>query len=440
MRRLQLHEQQETTDPKRRLKLRPNFHHSILLFFLALAHYVLMYGTNVMLAHALNIGEFNDYTVAVSTVTMLSTFATLGLEKYALQAFPLFRERQDWRRYRGFWRFSLRTILGFALFLTVALGVSLESILAIHGANYHIAIVVSAGFLPVIGVGLYLVEFHAAHGAYLLSVTIYRLLLPALYLFFLIGISISLARLSALIAVSCYGMAWTMVSLLMLRLSSFFKPLAVDHADPLINGASWLRNSLPLVMNSLMMTVMTSSGVVILVLLFPSSREVGIYAAAAQTGSFISLIGTSTNRYYLPMMAAFMEHRDKDSIRQLLQERALIVGGLILSLLIIIYWYGDNILGLFGAHFSTGYTALVIIAVGAAISALYADIPYYLQFMGRKRIVFYSTLAATSSMVLLSFVLGSSLGMTGVAFAYMTSVTLLFLGLRIIAELHFKRW
>ncbi|HNO21981.1 MAG TPA: hypothetical protein PKK94_03320, partial [Leptospiraceae bacterium] len=69
-----------------------------------------------------------------------------------------------------------------------------------------------------------------------------------------------------------------------------------------------------------------------------------------------------------------------------------------------------------------------------------ADIPYYLQFMGRKRIVFYSTLAATSSMVLLSFVLGSSLGMTGVAFAYMTSVTLLFLGLRIIAELHFKRW
>jgi O-antigen/teichoic acid export membrane protein len=425
---------------KRRLKLRPDFHHSILLFFLALANYVLMYGANVMLAHALDIEEFVDYTVAVSTVTMLSTFATLGLEKYALQAFPLFRERQDWRRYLGFWRFSLRTILGFALFLTVALGVSLESILAIHGADYHIAIVVYAGFLPVIGVGLYLVEFQAAHGAYLLSVTIYRLLLPVLYLFFLIGVSVSLARLSALIAVSCYGVAWTVVSLLMLRLSAFFKPLAVDYADPLINGASWLRNSLPLVMNSLMMTVMTSSGVVILALLFPSSREAGIYAAAAQTGSFISLIGTSTNRYYLPMMAAFMEHRDKESIRQLLQERALIVGGLILSLLIIIYWYGGNILALFGAHFSTGYTALVIIAVGAAISALYADIPYYLQFMGRKRIVFYSTLTATSSMVLLSFLLGSSLGITGVAFAYMTSVTLLFLGLRIIAELHFKRW
>jgi O-antigen/teichoic acid export membrane protein len=425
--------------PNRWLRLRPDSYHSIVLFLLALANYALMYGANVMLARTLNVGEFDDYTVAVSAVTMLSTLATLGLEKYALRAFPLFRERQDWRRYRGFWLFSLRTISGFGLFLTLALGVSLESILAFYEADYHIAVVVYAGFLPVIGVSLYLVEFQAAHGAYLLSVAIYRLLLPALYLFFLIGISISLARLSALIAVSCYGLAWTVIGLLMMRLSSFFKPLAVGQANPLINGASWLRSSLPLVMNSLMMTVMTSSGVVILALLFPSSREVGIYAAAAQTGGFISLIGTSTNRYYLPMMVAFMEHRDKESIRQLMQERVLIVGGLILTLLFIIYLYGDRILGLFGAHFYAGYTTLVIIAVGAAFSALYADIPYYLQFMGRKRTVFYLTLAATLSMVIFSFVLGSSIGMTGVALAYMTSVTLLFISLRLTAALHFKR-
>ncbi|MGZ8215548.1 MAG: lipopolysaccharide biosynthesis protein, partial [Methylosarcina sp.] len=70
---------------------------------------------------------------------------------------------------------------------------------------------------------------------------------------------------------------------------------------------------------------------------------------------------------------------------------------------------------------------------------LYADIPYYLQFMGRKRIVFHFTLAATASMVILSFLLGSSIGTLGVALAYMTSVMLLFIGLRIIVELHFER-
>ncbi|MGZ8096061.1 MAG: lipopolysaccharide biosynthesis protein [Methylosarcina sp.] len=420
-------------------RLNPNFYHAVLLFLLALANYILMYGANITLARALNVREFDDYNVAISTVTMLSTLATLGLEKYALRAFPIFREREDWRRYRGFWLFSMRTISGFGLFLTLALGLSLDSIWTYYGSNYHISIVVYVGFLPIIGVSLYLVEFQAAHGAYLLSVAIYRLLLPTLYLFFLIGISISLARLSALIAVSCYGMAWLVISLLMLRLSSFFMPAAVPHASPLTEGASWLRNSLPMVMNSLMMTIMTSSGVVILELLYPSGEEVGIYAAAAQTGGFISLIGTSTNRYYLPRMVTLMEQHDKRLIRQLMQERALIVGGLILLLLFLIYLYGENILGLFGTHFHAGYTTLVIIAVGAAISALYADIPYYLQFMGRKRIVFHFTLAATASMVILSFLLGSSIGTLGVALAYMTSVMLLFIGLRIIVELHFER-
>lgn len=37
---------------------------------------------------------------------------------------------------------------------------------------------------------------------------------------------------------------------------------------------------------------------------------VGTYAIAAQTGSFISLIGTSTNRYYLPLMVVMIDRRD----------------------------------------------------------------------------------------------------------------------------------
>lgn len=421
------------------LGLNPNFYHAGLLFLLALANYILMYVAHITLARALNVKEFDDYNVAISIVTMLSTMATLGLEKYALRAFPVFREREDWRRYRGFWLFSLRTIAGVGLFFALVLGLSLELMWTLYASNYHIAIVVYAGFLPIIGVSLYLVEFQSAHGAYLLSVAIYRLFLPTLYLFFLFGVSISLARLSALIAVSCYGMAWLVITLLMLKLSSFFVPTAVPQASPLIEGASWLRNSLPLVMNSLMMTIMTSSGVVILEVLFPSGTEVGIYAAAAQTGGFISLIGTSTNRYYLPVMVTLMEQHDKRLIRQLMRERALIVGGLILLLLFTIYLYGENILGLFGTHFHAGYRTLVIIAAGASISALYADIPYYLQFIGRKRIVFNVTLAATIAMVALSFWLGSIIGTMGVALAYTTSVMLLFISLRIIAELHFIR-
>jgi O-antigen/teichoic acid export membrane protein len=171
----------------------------------------------------------------------------------------------------------------------------------------------------------------------------------------------------------------------------------------------------------------------------PSGMEVGIYAAAAQTGAFISLIGTSTNRYFLPVMVVLIEQRDKQAIRELINRRALTVGGLILLLLIAIFLLGEKILMLFGAHFKAGYEALVIIAVGASVSALYADIPYYLQFMGFKRTVFNATALATITMIALSFWLGPEYGPFGVATAYMTPVAVLFITLRLISVRHFHQ-
>lgn len=411
----------------------PNFVNSFLLFVSSLANYALMYGANVLLARTLDVGDFDDYSVAVSLVTMLSTLATLGLEKFALRAIPVFRERQDWSSYFGFWQFSLRTIIAFSFLLTLILAVSLEAVLAMYQSDYHIAIVVYAGFLPIIAASLFMVEFQSAHGAHLLSVAIYRVLLPVLYLFFLFILSISLARMTALIAVLCYGMAWSSIALLMWRLSVIFMPAEKNRSRTETDAVGWLKVSLPLVMNSLMMTIMTSSGVVILEILFPSGVEVGIYAAAAQTGGFISLIGTSTNRYYLPKMVVLSERRNKVSIEGLIKERVLVVGGMIVSILAMIYLFGEAILGLFGRHFQTGYDTLLIIATGAAISALYADIPYYLQFMEHKRLVFYATLSAVAAMVGFSFILGSLLGIVGVALAYTIPVTLLFIGLRLVA-------
>jgi len=66
--------------------------------------------------------------------------------------------------------------------------------------------------------------------------------------------------------------------------------------------------------------------------------------------------------------------------------------------------------------------------VGASISALFADIPYYLQFMGFHRAVLTFTLLATLSMLVLGFLLGAEYGVAGMAFAYMIPVVLLFIG------------
>jgi O-antigen/teichoic acid export membrane protein len=422
------------------LDLRPTNFRSLFLFALTLGNYALMYLANIVLARSLSISDFDDYSVALSIVTMLSTLATLGLEKYALRGIALFRERQDWRKFRGFWLFSLRLISVFSVLLVGLLSFSLEIILAVQQADYHIAIIIYAGFLPIIAITLFLVEILSAQGAHLLGFSLYRLFLPLIYLLLITGYSASHLAFTASTAVLCFGTAWTITCGVIWYAAKCLMPTEVKHATALILPRKWLKRSLPLVFNSLMLSVMTSSGVVILELLFPSGLEVGIYAVAAQTGGFISLIGTSTNRYYLPMMVILVEHKDKAGIQRLMKQRTLVVGSLILTLYAVIALFGQPLLNLFGSQFSSGYLTLVIIAAGASFSALFADIPYYLQFMGFNRIVLSSTLIAVVTMITLAFYLGNLLGIVGVAIAYMLPVVLLFINFRIIAEVHFRRF
>ena len=77
------------------------------------------------------------------------------------------------------------------------------------------------------------------------------------------------------------------------------------------------------------------------------------------------------------MMVVMIDRRDKQAIQRLMSQRNRGLGGLILMILAILVFSGQKILGLFGPQFSAGYTTVLIIAVGASISALYADIPYY---------------------------------------------------------------
>ncbi|NOU23279.1 MAG: oligosaccharide flippase family protein [Methyloglobulus sp.] len=423
----------------RSVDLHPTSFRSLFLFVLTLGNYALMYLANIVLARALTVSDFDDYSVALSIVTMLSTLATLGLEKYALRAIALFRERQDWRKFHGFWLFSIRVISGFSLLLFGLLSIGLESVLAAQHADSHLAIVLFAGFLPIIAITLFLVEVISAQGAHVMGIAIYRLFLPLTYLILISVFSLGDLQLTASAAVLCYGLAWTFTLILIWQAANLVIPNEARQSARLILGKKWLGRALPLVFNSLMLTVMTSSGVVILELLYPSGLEVGIYAVAAQTGGFISLIGTSTNRYYLPKMVVLVERRDKQAIQCLINQRSLAIGGLILALFTIIALFGRHLLALFGSHFGGGYLTLVIIAVGASMSALFADMPYYLQYLGYNRTVLSSTLLAMLTMVSMAFFMGKSHGSAGVAIAYMIPVALLFISFRLMVALHFKR-
>jgi O-antigen/teichoic acid export membrane protein len=362
------------------------------------------------------------------------------LEKYALRLISLYIERENWPRLRGFWLFSLRAIVLFSVLLLGLLGLGLESILALQNADFHIAIAIYAGFLPVIALCLFLTEVITVYGKQIQALALYRFFLPVVFLLLISGVHHFQLGMTAVSAVICFGAAWCLTFILMVVTVRAASPTELRLAKPDSKGRFWwLKNSLPLLISSIMMTVLNSAGTIILEILYPSQAVVGTYAVAMQTAGLILLIGTSTNRYYLPMLVVLLERRDQSGIKALLGKRMKLIACFIAVFLGFVGVWGRDILGVFGSEFSQGYQALFISAAGAAFSTLFSNSPYYLQFMGKNRLVVGLMSLAALSMIALAFMLGSRYGATGVAVAYAVPSMLLFSSLGWLSHRHMRK-
>ncbi len=410
------------------------------LSLLAVGNFFLFYVASIALARKLSVSDFDDYNVALSIVTVLGALSTLGLEKYALRCLPVYQEREDWSHAHGFWRFSLRTIMLVSVGLVLLLTLALSGALTGQPDDSHLAVVVLTSFLPIIAVVLFLVEVATAHGAQIQAVVIYRFMVPASFfvLIHLLGL-FDIPHTAMSVAIT-YGLAWVLALIALYHLVRHAIPPGCWRARPAYLSGKWLRRGMPFLFNSWMLSVIASSGVIILELLFTSSSVVGVYAVAAQTGTFIVLLANTTNRFYLPLMSTYMERRDKTAMRHLSTHRFVVLGGLTLLFFGGVVIFGREILGWFGNDFREGYEVLCILAAGASVNALFSDSPYYLQFIKRQRGVFITTALALLLNLTLTVLLGFWFQGVGAALGYALSMSLLFLTQRLLAAYHLKRY
>lgn len=413
---------------------------SLSLCGFALTHYLLFFVANRLLAQQLSIQGFDDYSVAISLTTLLATFATLGLEKYSLKQIPTWLVQQDWPCLRGFWRFSISSTLLTSLFLAIFTAMALETVFYLMEATYHVGIVVAISFLPLVAMFLLFVEVLTAGGRPVLATALYRLVVPLLFLGFLFVWPTSLWPLTAVAATFCYGVAWAVVALVAYVLIKRHTMPAVHTALPRYTLREWMPGALPYLGNSLMLTLMAQSGILILELEHPSESVVGLYAIAFQLAMFMVLLATSTNRSYLPQLAALMAQGDRSGMQRLSRLRMQLVGTLTLLFALTLFFFGQQILHLFGPHFQGGYLPLCILTVGASIGTLFSAAPYYLQFIGQSKRVFSLTLAALLLNLTLTLLLSQRYGATGAALSYTIAVSLLWITLKVLAIRHFRRY
>jgi O-antigen/teichoic acid export membrane protein len=236
---------------------------------------------------------------------------------------------------------------------------------------------------------------------------------------------LSPASLTVTLAVLSYGGAWVVSLLMLRRLAWRVMGDELLLAQPAREPRKWLLGSVPFLIHSVMMTQFASLGIVGLELLGSREQEVALLAAAMQTGGFIILLATATNRLYGPLVSRLIDRRDYSGILATIKERHAWIVPATLVYLTVMVIFGRQILRLFGAEFEAGYPALCLIAAGASISVWFAMAPNYLKFVGRNGQVLGITAAAGLLNVALLVALGPRWGATGAAAAYAISLAVM---------------
>jgi len=406
---------------------------------IALANQLLFVVINIMLARQLSAQSFDRYCVAVSVTLTLSTISVLGLEKYALRYLPARLERGDAALVIGYWRFSHMAVVCASLALVAVFALAMSWSLLQTTEEPLLVILYLVVFLPAIGLCLLAIEMVTASGAAVSAAAVYRLVLPATLLLLIMALSLTSRRLTTMTALLAYGISWTIAGLLLRRMARARIPCLAEATIAVTEGRAWLRESLPFLVSSSLMMSLAQSGVMVLAFVAASDAVVGQYAVAAQIGTFVVSLATSTNRLYAPKVSLLMERRDRDSMIRLARERLVLTGGISALYVLVTITFGRHILGLFGAQFVAAYPALCWITVGAAVGAMFSGAPYYLQFAGRHVFVTWSTVLAVAASVLLCIALGHRLGSLGAAIAYAVPVGALFVTQRLVGFRHVRR-
>jgi O-antigen/teichoic acid export membrane protein len=160
----------------------------------------------------------------------------------------------------------------------------------------------------------------------------------------------------------------------------------VDTSKPAsVTYRALIRTALPMHGSALADVVMTFSDVLILGL-FASVSEVGIYTAAARTALLTRFLLLANSAVAAPRFAALHAANDHDGMAKLALRSTLLTTISSLPLLLIFIVFPEKILSVFGPQFEAGAQVLIILSLGQFVNAATGPVGYLLNMSGLHRI------------------------------------------------------
>lgn len=188
-----------------------------------------------------------------------------------------------------------------------------------------------------------------------------------------------------------------------------------------INYKTLLSISTPMLLSSSLAFIMQWTDTIMLGM-FRTEAEVGIYAVALKVSMITSLTLFAINSIAAPKFAEFYGKGDIEGLGKVAQQSTKLIFWTSFPVLLIFFIFPSFILGIFGEEFKAGAVALIILTFGQFVNAISGSVGLILQMSGKQNIFQNIIVTAAIINIFLNSLFIPKFGIIGAAFASMLSM------------------
>lgn len=392
---------------------------SKLLFIEILSMLLFMYFVSI-LTNNLSAEEYGDYAAAYSFVFFIFVILLVGADLISIKEItPLF-EAKDLSGIRSYLLYSLIIIIFASIIFYVCVGISYYN--GIGDINHPIFFV--SIFIPMFAISYLYYRTLIALGDTLTASVLYSVCLP----FLLIVISSLELKYNFLessrAAIFVVVISWSMISLFFIyKCNSQLRLLGKVGK---IQWGAWLKVGSVSMLFSIVTRSIADICIILSELFLKNEAKVGVFSLIIMLSLFVGkVIIRIMYVVFLPKIALLIGSKDYLGLRNILNRNYtyFVVFGLVL--IIMVWFFGDNLLGFYGSQYTSAHTSLVIMFLAQSVTLVFFQCGLVINYFAKTTFIIINSLAFIFLVILLSYLL-SGYSVLGLSIGYLIAVSIVY--------------
>ena len=357
------------------------------------------------------------FVLCLAILNISSIFSRIGIDTAILKYISSFK--QDIASSKAIYFKGLKIIVPLSLFCSWMLYYFSKDIAELFSDKLDLTSylrIMSFGLLPFTIIYLNAQTFRGlkkiAHFAYFQYVAKFMYtILFFIFLVFCFDINFSVIY-SFVFALFCVMIASTF------SLKKLNKKSDIPH---LITTKKLLSTSLPMMFSTSILLIMSWADSIIIGI-FRSEFDVGVYNVAIKLAMVSSIVLTAVNSIVAPKLSSSFNNNKTLEFKKIVKDSTKIIFFSAFPIILFLFLFPEFLLSIFGEDFIIGKNALLILLVGQSVSVLSGSVGFILQMTGKEKIFQNVLFLALLVNIGLNILLIPTYGILGAAIASTISI------------------